>query len=173
MRINAPKLACRATLFGAYASKRPFAHPQRIPVARSTIAGSTLPACLFSARRSFPRARPTHDSSASSGWPRIRRSRHHAPVARFSLPRLLRPPSLHSPRRIFGPPRIATFNSTGRRKAHLDELPDFPSLPACLLVFSEPPADQRSRFATAHQVRLLHEPLGTLVIMLLRADSVK
>jgi len=74
---------------------------------------------------------------------------------------------------FYVPLRIAAFDSACRSKAHLFELPDFPSLPAGHSLLNDQPPDHRSRIATSHQVRLFREPLGTLVIMLSKQFFVK
>ena len=112
-------------------------------------------------------------SPARSGWPRIGRDPHDEPVARFRSTVLRSIPDLHSPLRIFHilcgsqrSIRIAAEKLTWR-------IARFPVAPRLRIVFNKPPADHRSRFATSRPVRLFHEPLGTLAIMLSNTICVK
>jgi hypothetical protein len=115
---------------GADASKRPFAHSQRLSVAGPPLRGQ----CSWPASSALPPFRfrsPVRFRLLRSTLVRCQLRAGSTPKTRYSGSSTAAPasPSLHSPSGACDPFRIKAFSPVNYRKAHLGLRPDFLSLP--------------------------------------------
>jgi len=117
-------------LLGACASNQTFRSPAAAARCQVAAARSSFPACFFDTLLKLCRTRSAPRFPARSGLPRTGRVPRIGPVARL-CPGILCGCGLSTPRNgVFTPATDRSVAPARRRKAHLCDLPDFPSLPA-------------------------------------------